>query len=94
MCSVIDSSMPVHSKAGGNFLLFGDSEGGDTNDWAGHSINYRTPTCFAHTRDEHIPELWYDICTHQSFFASYRSKGSSTCFSNCYQLHLMPVKKK
>ena len=30
MCSVIDSSMPVHSKAGGNFLVFGDSEGGDT----------------------------------------------------------------
>ena len=24
------------------------------NDWAGHSINYRTPTCFAHALDEHV----------------------------------------
>ena len=30
MYSVVDSSMSVHSKAGGNFQLFGDSEGGDT----------------------------------------------------------------
>ena len=30
MCSVVDSSMSVHFKASGNFLLFGDSEGGDT----------------------------------------------------------------
>ena len=58
MCSVIDSSMPVHSKASGNFLLFGDSREETQNDWVGHSINYRTPTCFVHMQDEHIPETW------------------------------------
>ena len=93
MCSVIDSSMPVHSKAGGNFLLFGDSEGGDKTIGRVTVLNIGHLLA-SHTRRMSIYLNFGKISVLISRFALPTDQKGAVHVSNCYQLHLMPVKEK